>query len=67
MLNPHIAPVVKEIINLFAKYELPISAKDEIFKTVEEIMNSRIVEPIKDIEDISNWDTQRKKFLYMED
>ena len=56
MLNPNTAPVVAEIVNLFAKYELPIIARDRIFEEVKLVMDSRIVESVDGPGSILNLD-----------
>ena len=61
MLDLNTAPLVEEIINLFAKYKLPIIAREKVFDDVRLIMESRIVEPVDDIRMIVNLDSLRRK------
>jgi hypothetical protein len=49
MLNPKTMGVVVEIVNLFAKHDLPIIARERIFDDVRLVMDSRTVEPINSI------------------
>ena len=46
MLNPITAPIVVDIVNLFAKYKLPIISRDSIFEDVKLVMDTRSIEPV---------------------
>jgi len=59
MLNPKTTPVVAEIVNLFAKYELPIISRDAVFEDVKLVMDSRRVEPVDGLCSIVNLDNLR--------
>jgi len=62
MLNPDTALVVMEIVNMFAKYKLPIILRDKIFDDVRLVMDSRLVESVTDVHSIMNIDSLLEKY-----